>query len=132
MLTWKLANGPISGKCNLTLIPINKQMKLFSFVNLIQQTPVFHPPIKFYNNSIAKCPSQKHLGIALDSKSNFNSHVDEKIKKRNKLIGLTRRFSENLPRNTNNLRYINNLLKLILTIAIVCTINEIIKIFRKR
>ena len=105
-------------------------MKLFSFVNLIQQTPVFHPPIKFYNNSIAKCPSQKHLGIALDSKSNFNSHVDEKIKKRNKLIGLTRRFSENLPRNTNNLRY--NLLKLILTIAIVCTINEIIKIFRTR
>ena len=34
----KLANGPINRKCNLTLIPINKQMKLFSPVNLIQQT----------------------------------------------------------------------------------------------
>ena len=39
MLTYKkVANGPIKGKCNLTLIPINKQMKLFCLVNLIQQT----------------------------------------------------------------------------------------------
>ena len=60
---------------------------------------VFHPPIKFNNNSIAKCPSQKHLGIVLDSKLNFNSHVDEKIKICNKLIGLIRKLSVKLPRN---------------------------------
>ena len=35
----------------------------------------------------------------LDSKLNFNSHVDEKTKTRNKLIELTRRLSVNLPRN---------------------------------
>ena len=30
------------------------------------------------NNSIAKCPNEKHLRIVLDSKLNFNSHVDQK------------------------------------------------------
>ena len=40
---------------------------------------VFHLPFKFNNNSIARCPSQKYLVIVLHSKSNFNSHVDEKI-----------------------------------------------------
>ena len=32
----------------------------------------------FYN-SIPKCPSQKHFGIVLDSKVNFNSYVDDKV-----------------------------------------------------
>ena len=40
----------------------------------------FHPPIKVNNNSIAKCPNPKHLGILLNSKLNFKSHVDQKIK----------------------------------------------------
>ena len=58
MLTYKkLANEPINGKFNLTLIPINKQMKLFSLVNLIQQTFSICLPIKFKINSIAKFPS---------------------------------------------------------------------------
>ena len=35
----------------------------------------------------------------LDSKLNFNSHVDEKTKTRNKLIELIRRLSVSLPRN---------------------------------
>ena len=60
---------------------------------------IFHWPIKFNNNSVAKCLSQKHLGIVLDSKLKFNSHVDEKIKKCNKLIGLIRKLSVNFSRN---------------------------------
>ena len=52
---------------------------------------------KFNNNSITKFPSQKLLEIVLDSKLNFNSCVDEKIKKCSKLIGLIRRLSVNLP-----------------------------------
>ena len=35
----------------------------------------------------------------LDSKLNFASHVNQKIKKCNKLIGLIRRLSVHLPRN---------------------------------
>ena len=58
-----------------------------------------HPPIKFNNNNISKCPHQKHLGIVFDSKLNFKAHVDQKIKKCNRMIGLIRRLSINLPRN---------------------------------
>ena len=56
-----------------------------------------HPPIKFDNNSNGKCPNQKHLGFVLDSKLIFSPYVDQKIKKVNKLIGLIRRLSVNLP-----------------------------------
>ena len=44
-------------------------------------------------------PHQKHLGIVLNSKLNFNAHIDQKIKKCNKSIGLIRRLSITLPRN---------------------------------
>ena len=57
-----------------------------------------HPPIKF-NNNIAKFPHQKHLGIVLDSKLNFSAHVDQKIKKCNRMIGLIRLLSINIPQN---------------------------------
>ena len=45
-----------------------------------------HPPIKFNNTDISKCPHQKLLGIVLDPKLNFNAHVDQKIKKCNRII----------------------------------------------
>ena len=49
---------------------------------------LLYPPIKLctYKNSISKCPRQKHIGIALDSKLNFRAHVDQKIKKCNRII----------------------------------------------
>ena len=40
-----------------------------------------YPPLTFNNNDVRKCPHQKHLGIILDSKLDFNIHVDNKIKK---------------------------------------------------
>ena len=43
--------------------------------------------------------SSKHLGVVLDSNLNFITHIDQKIKKRNKMIGLIRRLSVNLSRN---------------------------------
>ena len=76
----------------------NKQANEVIFSRKSDSANVFHPPIKLNNNSIPKCPSQKHLGIVLDSKLNFSSHVDDKIKKCDKLIGLIRRLSVNLPR----------------------------------
>ena len=42
---------------------------------------------------------KSHLGVVLDSNLNFNTHIDQKIKKCNKMIGLIRRLSVNLPRN---------------------------------
>ena len=59
-----------------------------------------YPPVTFNENNITKCSYQKHLGIVLDSKLNFNTHIDQKSKKRNKLIGLMKKFSVNLPRSS--------------------------------
>ena len=58
-----------------------------------------YPPLKFNGNNITKCSDQKHLGVVLDSKLDFNTHIDQKIKKCNKLIGLTKRLSVHLPRS---------------------------------
>ena len=80
---------------NLTPILTNKQVKLFSLKNL----SFSYPPVKLNENKITKCSYQKYLGIVLDSKINFNTHIDQKIKKFNKLIGLMKRLSVNLPRS---------------------------------
>ena len=58
-----------------------------------------HSPVAYNNNAIKKYPHHKHLGIVLDSNLDFKFHVDQKFKKCNKLIGLIRRLSVNVPRN---------------------------------
>ena len=39
------------------------------------------------------------MGVVIDSNLNFNTHIDQKIKKCNKMIGHIRELSVNLPRN---------------------------------
>ena len=39
------------------------------------------------------------MGVVLDSNLNISTHIDQKIKKCNKMIGVIRRLSVNLPRN---------------------------------
>ena len=73
-------------------------MKLSSLENWILKT-FSYLPIQFSNASITKSSHQKRLGIALDSKVNFNTHADLKIKMYNKQIGIIIRLSANLPRN---------------------------------
>ena len=73
-------------------------MNLFSLEKQVQNN-LSHLLIKLNNNGISKNSHQKYLRIILDSKLNFNAHVDQKIKKCNRIIGLTRRLSMNLPRN---------------------------------
>ena len=66
-----------------------------------------HPPIKFNNiNNITRCSHQKDLGAVLDLNPNFNTHIVQNTKKCNKMIGLIRWFSVNLPHNAL-LIYIN-------------------------
>ena len=79
----------------------NKQANEVIFSRKTSSNNLSHPPIKFNNNNISKCPPQKHLGIVLDSKLNFNVQVDQKIKKCNRIIGLIRRLSINLVRNAS-------------------------------
>ena len=77
----------------------NKQANEVIFSRKTSSNNLAHPPTKFNNNDISKCPHQKPLRIVLDSKLNFHAHVNQKIKKCNRIIGLIRRLSINLPRN---------------------------------
>ena len=52
------------------------------------------------NNNITRRSHQKPLEIALDSNLNFNTNIDQKIKRCNKMTGLIRRLSVNLPLNS--------------------------------
>ena len=70
----------------------NKQANEVTFSRKTSSNNLSHPPIKFNNNDISKCPHQNHLVIVLDSKLNFNAHVDQKIKMRNRIIDLIRRL----------------------------------------
>ena len=57
-----------------------------------------YPPVTFNNNIIATFLHQKHLSAVLDSKLDFSIHIEQKIRKCNKIIGLIRRLSVCLPR----------------------------------
>ena len=57
-----------------------------------------HPTLTFNNNDVKQCPHQKHLGIILDSKLDFNIHVDNKLKKCYRMIGIIKRLSVSVPR----------------------------------
>ena len=52
-----------------------------------------HEPLTFNNNKIQSAPAQKHLGLILDSKLDFNQHIDDKINICNKLIRTMRTIS---------------------------------------
>ena len=59
-----------------------------------------HEPLTFNNNKIQSAPVQKHLGLILDSKLDFNQYIDDKINKCNKIIGTMRRLSMTLSRKS--------------------------------
>ena len=59
-----------------------------------------HPAIYFNNFPISSKPYTKHLGMALDSKLNFDVHLDEKISKANKGIGMLKKLHCDLSRKT--------------------------------
>ena len=49
-------------------------------------------PLTFNNNKIQSAPAQKHQGLILDSKLDFNQHIDDKINKCNKISRTMRRI----------------------------------------
>ena len=61
---------------------------------------VVYPPLQFNNNDVQSANSQKHLGLVLDSKLDFNEHVNNKINKCNKSIGIMKKLSLTLSRNS--------------------------------
>ena len=60
-----------------------------------------HIPFLNFNNSIVtRRLSHKHLGLTLDSRLNFDDHINEKIAIANKGIGIIRKLYRYLPRSS--------------------------------
>ena len=85
---WKMSFNPDPNKTATEVI--------FSHKSIQPQ----HPTIYFNNFAISSKPCTKHLGIVLDSKLNFHAHLDEKITKANKGIGMLKRLQCDLSRRT--------------------------------
>ena len=59
-----------------------------------------HPIVYFNEAPVAHTTCQKHLGMHLDEKLNFNHHINEKIAKANKGIGRIRKLVQVLPKQS--------------------------------
>ena len=47
-----------------------------------------YPALIYTSANVQSTTSQKHLGLILDSKLDFNDHINKKINTFNKMIGL--------------------------------------------
>ena len=56
------------------------------------------PNLTFNNSHVSPIESQKHLGLILDNKLNFNEHLKGVLDKISKTVGLIRKFQPILPR----------------------------------
>ena len=83
---WKMSFNP----------DISKQAHevIFSRKNLL----TFHPPLTFNSIPVAQTNCQKHLGMQLDKKLNFDEHLSKVESKVNKTIGIIRKLQNVLPR----------------------------------
>ena len=53
--------------------------------------------VSFNNTKVATCSSQKHLGPVLDQQLNLSDHIQSKMTKCHKMIGIIKRLSTNIP-----------------------------------
>ena len=65
---------------------VTKQAQEVLFSRKIKKTD--HPVVYYNKAPVAKASCQKHLGMHLNERLNFNTHVKEKIAKANKCIGI--------------------------------------------
>ena len=81
----KIKNWAIQWKMNFNPDP-SKQAQEVIFSRKLQKTN--HNQVYFNHNSVKQVPSQKHLGMYLDTKLNFQEHLNNVLSKVNKTIGL--------------------------------------------
>ena len=63
-----------------------------------KKSKVIHPSLIFNGKDISRSESQKHLGLVLDSKLNFNMHLKGKFSIINNGIVLLRKLRHSIPR----------------------------------
>ena len=56
-------------------------------------------PVTFNNAKVVTCSTNKHLGLLLDKRLIFKEHIQSKIKRCYKKIGVIKVLSVNLPRD---------------------------------
>ena len=74
----KVSNWAYQWKIQFNPDP-NKQADKVNFSRKSNLNSFPYVFVKFSENNISKCSLQKHLGIVLDSKLNFSTHIDRKI-----------------------------------------------------
>ena len=85
---WKMNFNPDSNKQAQEVIFTRKTLK------------PSHPPLTFNNIPVVQTPSQKHLGMFLDSRLDFQEHLKSILNKVNKTIALLHKFQNVLPRSS--------------------------------
>ena len=84
---WKMSFNP----------DISKQAHEVIFSRKRSVTP--HSPLTFNNIPVAQTISQKHLGMQLDKKLNFEEHLRKVESKVNTVIGIIRKLQSAIPRS---------------------------------
>ena len=74
----------------------SKQAQEVIFSRKLQKST--HPTLSFNNNTVTQSVTQKHLGMFLDTKLDFQGHLKNIFNKVNKTIGLLRNLRNTLPR----------------------------------
>ena len=57
-------------------------------------------PLNFNDNTVQTVEVHKRLGLSLDKKLDFNIHIDNKINKCSKIIGIMKRLSLSISRDS--------------------------------
>ena len=65
-----------------------------------KRSTAYHPPLNFNNIPVAQMNSQKHLGMQLEKKLNFEEHLNKIESKVNKTISIIRKLQNVVPRTT--------------------------------
>ena len=55
--------------------------------------------LNFNGSNVEACSPQKHLGFIMDDKLNFDVHVQNRISKCNKIVGIVKQLSVIIPRD---------------------------------
>ena len=83
---WKMLFNPEASKPAEKVIFSNRPSTLYA-------------DIKYADNIVKSVDNHKHLGMILDSRLDFSSHINEKISKANQGVGVIKRLYHYLPRN---------------------------------
>ena len=73
-----------------------KQAQEVTFSRKLQKST--HPTVNFDNNTVTQSVTQKHLGMFLETKVDFQGHIKSIFNKVNKTIGLLHKLRNTLPK----------------------------------